>query len=30
VTSAVRSPLHGETVALAYVRRGVEGALAPR
>jgi folate-binding protein YgfZ len=30
VTSAVRSPLHGETVALAYVRSGVEGALAPR
>jgi folate-binding protein YgfZ len=30
VTSAVRSPRHGETVALAYVRSGVEGALAPR
>jgi folate-binding protein YgfZ len=30
VTSAVRSPKHGETVALAYVKRGVEGILVPR
>ena len=30
VTSAVRSPKHGETLALGYVKRGVEGALAPR
>jgi len=30
VTSATRSPKHGETVALAYVKRGVEGTLTPR
>lgn len=30
VTSAVRSPRFGQTVALAYVKRGVEGGLAPR
>lgn len=29
VTSAVRSPKFGQTVALAYVRRGVEGELRP-
>jgi folate-binding protein YgfZ len=30
VTSAVRSPREGETLALAYVRRGVEGTLRAR
>lgn len=30
VTSAVQSPRFGETVALAYVRRGVEGTPRPR
>jgi len=30
VTSAVRSPRFGQTIALAYVRRGVEGEPAPR
>lgn len=30
VTSAVRSPREGETLALAYVKRGVEGPLIPR
>jgi folate-binding protein YgfZ len=30
VTSAVESPKFGEVVALGYVRRGVEGRLAPR
>ncbi|MCG6956450.1 MAG: hypothetical protein LJF04_10730 [Gemmatimonadetes bacterium] len=30
VTSAVHSPKHGETLALAYLKRGIEGPVAPR
>jgi folate-binding protein YgfZ len=30
VTSAVRSPKYGEALAMAYVKRGVEGPVAPR
>jgi folate-binding protein YgfZ len=30
VTSSARSPKYGETLALAYVKRGIEGPVAPR